>query len=87
MLFRSQERNPHDLMVDFEAEIPGYRHNRALVAVLEGLELRPGTVAIGANVLRCYEALVEASLISEYELPLIRGWLHDLDFVVPENQP
>ena len=76
-----QERNPHDLMVDFEAEIPGYRHNRTLVRVLEGLELEPGLDLVGANLLRCYEALVGIGVFPEQELEFVNAWLEDLKAV------
>jgi hypothetical protein len=73
-----QERNEHDLLQDFEAEIPGYRHNRMLVQALENLELHPSEQAVGANLMRCYEALVAVELFPEQELILVRAWLDDL---------
>lgn len=73
-----QERNQHDLMADFEAEIPGYRQNRKLVQVLEGLELEPGEQAVAANLLQCYEALVGIELFPRQELELVNAWLQDL---------
>lgn len=74
-----QERNQHDLMQDFEAEIPGYRHNRKLVQTLEALELHPGEQAVGANLLQCYEALVQIGLFPQQELELVNAWLGDLE--------
>ena len=73
-----QERNEHDLMQDFEAEIPGYRHNRMLVQTLEALPLQPGRQAVGSNLLQCYEALVQISLFPQQELELVNAWLKDL---------
>ncbi len=77
-----QERNEHDLMQDFEAEIPGYQHNRRLVQVLEDLELQPGQAHVGANLQRCYEALVALGLFPEKELPLVKTWLIDVITVI-----
>jgi len=74
-----QERNPHDLMADFEAEIPGYRHNRALVEKLEGLSLKPGPAALANNLRVCYSALVDRGFLPEAELELLDAWLADLD--------
>ena len=56
-----QVRNPHDLMVDFAKEVPGYLGNRKLVEVLAGLELAPGRDAVADNLKACYRALVVAA--------------------------
>ncbi len=73
-----QERNVHDLMRDFEDEIPGYTGNRKLVHVLEGLSLKEGSEEVGNNMMVCYEALVAAGFFAESELGLVRAWLDDL---------
>ena len=44
-----QDRNPHDLMVDFREEIPGYEQNRRIAEILDGLDLVPGEEAVGNN--------------------------------------
>lgn len=72
-----QDRNPHNLLRDFEQEIPGYLGNERIRAVLEALDLDSGEDAAGNNCLRCYEALVGAGLVPEAELPLLRAWLAD----------
>lgn len=74
-----QDRNPHDLMRDFEAEIPGYKRNREFARVLEDLDLKPGEHAIGENLMRCYRALVGAGFFPEKELDLVEIWLTDLE--------
>jgi hypothetical protein len=73
-----QERNDHDLMADFKDEVPGYLHNRAICAELAGLELAPGTENIGANLRRCYAALVAKDWLKPLELELLDAWLEDL---------
>lgn len=73
-----QERNEHDLMIDFRDEVPGYLHNRAICAELANLELAPGTENIGANLRRCYEALVAKDWLKPLELDLVDAWLEDL---------
>lgn len=73
-----QERNPHNLMRDFNDEIPGYRLNRQITEVLTGLDLRPGLAAIAENLRRCYIALVEQAIFPEQELELLDAWLSDL---------
>ena len=73
-----QQRNKHDLMRDFEDEIPGYLGNKKLIAILEGLSLSKGADAVGANLLRCYEELVRAEVFPKKEIELVNAWLLDL---------
>ena len=71
-----QQRNEHDLMKDFEDEVPGYLSNARIADVLDGLSLagRP------ADDLRtCYSALIEENLFPEEELKLVDCWLADLE--------
>lgn len=74
-----QDRNPHDLMRDFNDEIPGYQRNRELVQVLEGLSLRPGQDQVAHNLRACYEALVARNFFPQDELSLVDAWLSDLE--------
>lgn len=73
-----QERNAHDLMADFADEVPGYLNNRAICRELEGLALLAGTEHLGANLRRCYEALVSRGWLDRRELELLDAWLADL---------
>lgn len=76
-----QERNEHNLMRDFRDEVPVYLHNRDIGRILGELELPPGTGNIPASMLRCYEALVGASIIDKQEIPLLKTWLADVSRV------
>ncbi len=82
VLFKSpdmfQDRNEHNLMRDFEDEIPGYRHNRAIQEMLTSLNLRPGVENIGDNLVRCYEGLVRLDLVGKDEISLVKAWMEDL---------
>lgn len=73
-----QDRNEHNLMRDFEQEVPGYLGNERFRQVLDGLELDAGPTGAEANLRRCYEALAKAGLIEARELPLVDAWLQDL---------
>ena len=77
-----QDRNEHDLMEDFEAEIPGYRGNQAIMCVLSELSLTSGQGNCLANVIKCYEALVQSRIFPRDELKLIRAWAHDVESVM-----
>jgi hypothetical protein len=70
-------------MRDFADEIPGYQRNRELVEVLEGTPLEPGEIGVAPNLLRCYEALVQAGILPRDELALVRTWLSDVECLLP----
>ena len=74
-----QDRNEHDLMRDFNDEIPGYQRNRELVQVLADTPLLPGAGAVEDNLQRCYEALVHNDFFSGDELPLLAAWRDGLE--------
>lgn len=73
-----QERNVHQLMRDFEDEVPGYLQNHRLVEILEATPLRSGAANVGTNLRTCYETLVEHSIFPESELGLVDAWLADV---------
>ncbi|HLA58613.1 MAG TPA: STELLO glycosyltransferase family protein [Puia sp.] len=74
-----QERNEHDLLKDFEQEVPGYINNNKIKMLLENLALEHGEDQIGNNMLKCYEALIRSSIISDSkELELLEAWLEDI---------
>lgn len=72
-----QERNPHNLLRDFEAEVPGYLQNAAIVERLGTLDMEPGPKGIRANMRRCYETLVAIQLVDAIELKLLDLWFED----------
>lgn len=74
-----QERNPHDLMKDFEAEIPGYRGNQAFVDVLAATSLKSGPQHALNNLVHCYERLIEAGFFPDKEMELVRAWAQDIE--------
>lgn len=73
-----QERNKHDLMRDFNDEIPGYTHNRRIADALDALRLAPGRDNIPDNLHRCYRALIALGVIASDEIGLLEAWLGDL---------
>jgi hypothetical protein len=75
----TQERNEHNLMLDFRDEIPGYLQNHAIADVLGRVPVRPGAAQLGEGLLGCYEALVRASILEPREIPLVEAWLEDLN--------
>ncbi|SRR5216683_1996801 len=73
-----QERNEHNLMLNFRDEVPGYLHNREICEALENLSLEPGVERINDNLRRCYEKLVDMGIMVPAELTLLDAWLEDL---------
>lgn len=73
-----QERNEHNLLRDFEDEIPGYLNNAKIATTLEKLELKKGTAYLGENLITCYKALIDINVIGAQEMPLLEAWISDL---------
>jgi hypothetical protein len=78
-----QDRNPHDLLRDFEQEIPGYLGNARLCELLARTRLAGGPGAAAGNLHRCYEALVGGGFVPGEEMPLVEAWLADLEGMAP----
>jgi hypothetical protein len=76
-----QQRNEHNLLKDFQDEVPGYLANDQIVRLLEEQPLEPGPEAVGSNLLRCYGALIKHGILPRKERPLIKAWLGDLQQV------
>jgi len=73
-----QRRNVHNLIKDFNDDIPGYLHNRKICEILQGLSLRVGKNYISENLLICYEGLVSHSFFDNAELDLLNTWIEDI---------
>ncbi len=74
-----QDRNDHDLMRDFNDEVPGYQRNRELAQVLADTPLVAGAGAIAGNLRRCYQALVARQFFAPAELDLVAAWCDGLE--------
>jgi STELLO glycosyltransferases len=73
-----QDRNYHDLMQDFEEEIPGYLHNDKIRLSLQELNLPAGTDNICAAMRVCYRLLCDIGIIDRREIELLDAWFDDL---------
>lgn len=72
-----QDRNPHDLMNDFEAEIPGYLKNEELSHILDEMDLS-SEHTMGGKLFSCYRKLVEEQFFPPEELMLVDAWIEDI---------
>lgn len=73
-----QERNDHNLLKDFQDEIPGYLNNVKIMDNLIELSLKEGIDYIPENLILCYNKLIDLGLFSVDELELLNCWLSDL---------
>lgn len=76
-----QERNPHNLMSDFEDEIPGYLYNERIAEILGDMELKKGKENVCDNLLHCYKQLCVSEIINIAELDSVRAWIKDYENV------
>jgi hypothetical protein len=76
-----QERNPHDLMKDFEDEISGYLHNDKIVEILSALKLKEGEENTCENMLTCYQSLVDNGILPETEIRSLKAWITDYEYI------
>jgi hypothetical protein len=74
-----QKRNEHNLVKDFEDEVPGYLNNSRIVAMLEDLDLKSGVDNMGENLMRCYSGMVDGGFLDKEELSLIDWWIIGLE--------
>jgi len=74
----TQKRNEHNLLKDFNDEVPGYLNNSKICDALEKLSLQSGRQYIADNLRLAYEKLVDMSLVEPKELELLDNWLDDI---------
>jgi len=75
-----QERNPHNLLKDFEDEVDGYLHNHRIAEILDKLTLSHDDSAscVCFNLRECYVALVDAGIVEDFELAPLEAWIQDI---------
>jgi hypothetical protein len=73
-----QERNEHDLLIDFADEVSGYLNNAKIARMLDALPLQPGVANLESNMRVCYQGLIGMGLIKPEEIQLLDAWLADL---------
>jgi hypothetical protein len=77
----TQKRNQHNLMQDFEQEVPMYLNNKKIFVILSKLSLKKGEKNYLINLLKCYKALVEKKFISRKELKYLNLWIKDIKYL------
>ena len=72
-----QKRNEHNLIRDFEEEIPGYLQNAGIADMLAKLDLQEGIEHILDNLLKAYSLLCRSGIIGPQEMQLVEAWCRD----------
>lgn len=74
-----QDRNAHDLMSDFESEVPCQLQVRPLARMLQGMVLGPDMFA---NMRSAYASLLEAGIVQRGEIAACEAWLSDAESIL-----
>jgi len=74
-----QERNDHNLMIDFQDEISGYINNAQIYKCFIELNLKEGIKNIPDNMRLCYGVLINMGLVRDNEMILLNAWLKDIN--------
>lgn len=74
-----QDRNPHDLLKDFEDEIQGYLNSDRIADILGTTKLKPGQKNMCDNLLTCYEVLTEEKIFKPEEISSVKAWIKDYE--------
>lgn len=84
-----QIRNAHNLMSDFELEIPGYLSNRTISAQLQAevdrVKINPDMNGSGAPY-RMWRRLIDMGVIPETERPLLEEWFSCIETELAQRE-
>jgi hypothetical protein len=78
----NQDRNFHNLMKDFEAEVPGYTLNKKITGILDETKLLSGADNTLRNLIICYEALISAEILPQLEMQPLKAWAKDVERII-----
>lgn len=77
-----QDRNQHNLLHDFNDEIPGFLNNDRIADILSQVDIPTTNNHNFLGLRLCYEALVAEGIFPEKELLLLESWIHDIKTVL-----
>ncbi len=72
-----QFRNDHNLLNDFEQEIPMYLKDKKINEIISKLKLKKGEKNYLSNLKTCYNALISYGIISKNEKKYLNAWIDD----------
>ena len=71
-------RNVHNILKDFELEIPLYLNCEMILNILLKLKLKKGEKYYTDNLVKCYKALIQNKIIKKAEMRYLNAWISDL---------
>lgn len=72
-----QKRNEHNLLRDFESEVPCYLHSQDVISIVTSA-IRSGKNLL-QDLLNAYEALEKEKIVNKNELNTLYFWVKDID--------
>ena len=72
-----QNRNLHNLISDFNLEIPMYLNSKNVFNTIEGLRLKKGINHFEKNMIKIYQSLIKKKIFEKSELNFLKAWLKD----------
>ena len=73
-----QKRNFHNLLNDFDQEMPMYLNNKNIFNILNNLKYKKNEKNYLWNLKLAYKSLVKNNFISKSELSFLNAWISDL---------
>ena len=70
-----QDRNQHDLMQDFQEEIPMYINILEIVQILENIKFDRESLE---SLIQIYQVVLDYHIVKDSELEALKGWVNDL---------
>ena len=72
-----QNRNEHNLIRDFEDEIPIYLNCKKIINILFKLKLKKQKENYYENLIQCYNALIKNKIFYQAEKKYLKAWIND----------
>ena len=76
-----QERNEHDLLLDFKDEVPVHLYNKKIIDLLKKTKFKKGKKNYLSNLKLCYLVLIKNKIFPKKELKLINLWIKDIKYL------
>lgn len=77
-----QKRNIHDLINDFNDEIPIYKNNKIIFSILQKIKLKKGHKFFLENMRICYIELIKNKIFEKKELKYLNAWIKDCKKII-----
>ena len=78
-----QKRNKHNLLIDFQEEIPGYLNNNKIIKDLQNMKLKG---SIYNNLILCYKMMIDKGYLDSKEMNLVKAWVRDCINIIQKDK-